>query len=430
MIDPYASAFAAASAFAITCYLSLVLGALRSYSLARFEELLAADRERLARLREMLGDEDRLVLAVTALRGIATTAGLVALTAAVVAVQATSFHGSNEWTAWLAAAVLGTVLFFAIGHLVPHTIGEHRAEPVIIRCLPSVHYVRLSASPLLWLFNGLVRLGLRVANVNVRHEAEEIKDEILSAALAGHDEGVIDEHTKDVIKNLIEFRDVSVGEVMTSRPEIASVDANDDLQTMLKKALEQQFSRLPVTEKTNLDKIVGILMVKDLFRLALEKKEVDVRTLFRPPIFVPETKKVAELLKELRAKKTHMAIVADEYGGTAGLVTIEDCIEEIIGEIDDEHDTAEKPPIRKLSEFELDLDAKVAIEQVNDEIGTKLPEEQEVETIGGFLTVRLGKIPSKGDKLALNGYLFTVTEADERRVRRVHMKLNASAPTP
>jgi putative hemolysin len=426
MIDPYASAFAAAMAFAITCYLSLVLGALRSYSLARFEELLAADRERLARLRDMLGDEARLVLAVTALRGIATTAGIVALTAAVVAVHTASFNGSNVWTAWLASAVLGVVLFIALGHLVPHTIGEHRAEPVIIRCLPSVHYVRLSTSPLLWMFLGLVRLGLRVANVNVRHEAEEIKDEILSAALAGHDEGVIDEHTKDVIKNLIEFRDVSVGEVMTSRPEIASVDANDDLQTMLKKALEHQFSRLPVTDK-NLDKVVGILMVKDLFRLDLEKKEVDVRTLFRPPIFVPETKKVAELLKELRAKKTHMAIVADEYGGTAGLVTIEDCIEEIIGEIDDEHDTAEKPPIRKLSEFELDLDAKVAIEEVNDEIGTKIPEEQEVETIGGFLTVRLGKIPSKGDKLALNGYLFTVTEADERRVRRVHL-LNAPAP--
>jgi CBS domain containing-hemolysin-like protein len=429
MIDPYPSGFAAAAAFAITSYLSLVLGALRSYSLARFEELLADDRDRLARLREMLHEEDRLVLAVTALRGIAMTGGVVALTATVVAVHGASFSGSNAWTAWLAAAVLGVVLFIALGTLVPHSIGEHRAEPVIIRCLPSVHYVRVSAAPLLWLFGAVVRLAMRAANVNERQEAEEIKDEILSAALAGHDEGVIDEQTKDVIKNLIEFRDVSVGEVMTSRPEIASVDASDDLQAMLKKALDQQFSRLPVTDK-NLDKIVGILMVKDLFRLALEKKEVDLRTLFRQPIFVPETKKVAELLKELRAKKTHMAIVADEYGGTAGLVTIEDCIEEIIGEIDDEYDTAEKPPIRKLSEFEVDLDAKVAIEEVNEEIGTKIPEEQEVDTIGGFLTVRLGKIPSKGDKLALNGYLFTVTEADERRVRRVHLKLNAPAPAP
>src|SRR5690606_8091920 len=155
-------------------------------------------------------------------------------------------------------------------------------------------------------------------------------------------------------KNLIEFRDVSVGEVMTPRPEVAFVDASDDLQTMLRKALEHQFSRLPVVDKS-LDRVVGIVMVKDLFRLALEQKEVDLKTLFRPPNFVPETKKVADLLKELRAKRTHMALVADEYGGTAGLVTIEDCIEEIIGEIDDEHDTAEKPPIRKISEVEADL---------------------------------------------------------------------------
>lgn len=419
----------------MTCYLSLVLGALRYYSLARFEELLASDKARMARLRALLEDEDRLVLTVTSLRGITTTVGLVALTATVlalarpgVALEAPLVGAANGpgLLAWAQAAALGVVLFMGLGQLMPHAIGERRAEQVIIRFLPSVHYLRLAATPVLWLFIGLNRLALSVANVEQEDEEEEIKDEILSAALAGENEGVIDEQTKDVIKNLIEFRDVSVGEIMTPRPDVVFVDASDDLQSMLRKALEHQFSRLPVVEK-GLDRVVGIVMAKDLFRVATEKKDVDVKTLFRPPNFVPETKKVADLLKELRAKRTHMALVADEYGGTAGLVTIEDCIEEIIGEIDDEHDTAERPPIRRISDVEADLDAKVPIEDVNEEMGTKIPEEEEVETIGGFITMRLGKIPVKGDKVALNGYLFTVTDADERRVRRVHLKLNEPA---
>ncbi len=432
MTEPYPSAIAAAAALAITCYLSLVLGALRYYSLARFEELLASDRTRLNRLRTLLEDEDELVVAVTALRGIATTVGLVALTAAVLAFVRAGVEAGPAMApgllAWVEAAALGVVVFVGFGHLMPHAIGERRAEPVIIRSLPSVHYLRLVATPVLWPFLTLNRLALRAANVEQEDEAEEIKDEILSAALAGENEGVIDEQTKDVIKNLIEFRDVSVGEVMTPRPDVVYVDASDDLQTMLRKALEHQFSRLPVIDKS-LDRVVGIVMVKDLFRVALEKKDVDVRSLIRPPNFVPETKKVADLLKELRAKRTHMALVADEYGSTAGLVTIEDCIEEIIGEIDDEHDTAEKPPIRRISDVEADLDAKVSIEEVNEELHTKIPEDEEVDTIGGFITMRLGKIPVKGDKVALNGYLFTVTEADERRVRRVHLRLNVPAVT-
>lgn len=420
MNDPYPSAIAAAAAFTVTCYLSLVLGALRSYSLARFEELLPDDKARLARLRTLLEDEDQLVLAVTALRGIATTLGLVALTATVVAAA------GGGLVAWAEAVALGVVVFVAFGHLVPHAIGERRAEPVIVRCLPSVDAMRLVATPLLWVFTALNRLALRAANVDEEDEAEEIKDEILSAALAGENEGVIDEQTKDVIKNLIEFRDVSVGEVMTPRPDIVAVDAGEDIEVVLKKALEHQFSRLPVVDRS-LDRVIGIVMVKDLFRAALEKRPVDLRSLSRPPMFVPETKKVADLLKELRGRKTHMAMVADEYGGTAGLVTIEDCIEEIIGEIEDEHDTDERPPIRRVSEVEADLDAKVPIDEVNEELGTKIPEEEEVETIGGFITMRLGKIPVKGDKVALNGYLFTVTDADERRVRRVHLRMNVPA---
>jgi CBS domain containing-hemolysin-like protein len=421
MTHALAAWLAASAAFAITCYLSLALGALRSYSLARLEALLAGDRPRRERLLLLLEDEDLLVLSVNGLRGVLTTCGIVAMTFALVT------EVGPGWLAWTAAAALAALVFVALAHLIPHAIGERRAEPVLSRCLQSVHLLRVATVPIHWLFRGLIWLALRVAQIPEEDEAEEIKDEILSAALAGQSEGVIDEQTKDVIRNLIEFRDVAVGEVMTKRPDIVTLELSDDLQAWVKKALEHQFSRLPVTDKS-LDRVVGILMVKDLFRAALEKKE-DARTLIRPAIFVPETKKVAVLLKELRTRKNHMAIVADEHGGTAGLVTFEDLIEEIIGEIDDEHDMAERPPIRRLSESELDLDAKVAIEELNEQLGTMIPEDDQVETIGGYVTMRLGKIPVKGDRVALNGYQLTVTDADERRVRRVHLKRAASAAT-
>lgn len=421
MTDALAPWLAASAAFAVTCYLSLALGALRSYSLARFEALLQKDPARLGRLQALLEDEDRLVLAVNGLRGALTTFGIVALTYGVVR------ETGGGWAGWLEAAGLSALAFVGLAHLIPHAIGERRAEPVLSRCLESVHWLRVATTPLHWAFSGLIWLALRAAQIPEEDEAEEIKDEILSAALAGQSEGVIDEQTKDVIRNLIEFRDVSVGEVMTKRPDIVTVDLSEDLQAWQKKALEHQFSRLPVTDKS-LDRIVGILMVKDLFRAALEKKE-DARTLIRPAIFVPEAKKVADLLKELRTRKNHMAIVADEHGGTAGLVTFEDLIEEIIGEIDDEHDQAERPPIRRLSEHELDLDAKVAIEELNEQLGTMIPESAEVETIGGYVTMRLGKIPVKGDRVALDGFQLTVTDADERRVRRVHLRRAAPAAT-
>ena len=232
---------------------------------------------------------------------------------------------------------------------------------------------------------------------------------------------MIDEATMDVIEKLIEFRDVAVTEVMTPRIDVCSVDADADTNTMLEAALEHEMSRLPVIDGS-VDKIVGILMVKDLLR-ALKDPSIEPASLFRKPIYVPETKGVADLLKELRALKVHMAIVADEYGGTAGVVTIEDLIEEIIGDIEDEHDKEDEPSLRRISDSLIDADAKYRIDQFNEEFSTKIPEDEDVETLGGFMALRLGRIPSQGDRVDVNGTSFLVTAADERRASRVQIKL-------
>lgn len=416
----------ALAAFACV-FFSLALGALRSYSLARFEDILESKPEQMQPLLRLLDREERLVLALTVLRGLSFVVGVLALTGGLIA-QTLGAYPPGQVGGWvwlltgLEGFALGALLFVALGHTIPQAIGEGHAEGVILRLKVLLDLLERACRPLIWLFGGLSTIFLRVFNIQEVDDKEEARDEILSAALAGENEGVIDEATKDVIENLIEFRDADVSEVMTPRIDIVSVDKDDDFESMLAVILEHERSRIPVTEGS-LDKIVGVLLVKDLLR-AVHDRSIEPTSLIRKAHFVPETKRVADLLKELRHKKVHMAIVADEYGGTAGLVTIEDLIEEIIGEIDDEHDKEEGVPLRRLSENLVDADAKTRIDQLNEEFANiKIPEDEDVETLGGFIALRLGRIPAQGDRVELNGASFEVTEADERRVTRVLIKL-------
>lgn len=413
-------------------FLSLNLGALRNYSLARFEELNLGPKH-VARVKRIVEREEHLILSATIVRGLLMIGGVVALSAALVAETLISARPGPglpiPYWRWLLTGAealgIGAGVFLALGRIVPQALGEGRAEAVLLRLVPILGWIALVSRPLTWLFGGLSTVALRVFNVREIDDKEDARDEILSAALAGESEGVIDQATKDVIENLMEFREADVSEVMTPRIDIVSVDSSMTLEEMLEVALEHERSRLPVTEG-GLDKIVGILMVKDLLR-ALREPELSPKDLFRKPFFVPETKQIADLLKELRHRKVHMAIVADEYGGTAGLVTIEDVIEEIIGEIDDEHDKEVVPTLRHLSEGLVDADAKLHIDEFNEAFGTRLPEDADVETLGGFIALQLGRIPAKGDRVEHEGTSFEVTSADERRVTRVLVKLARKA---
>jgi len=420
-VKPYV-AWAVALAAAATCtFLSLALAALREYSLARFEELIGDDEPRLAAVRALLDREERLGVGCRALRGIAAVVALGAL-AGLAGREALLAGGTSA--AWAAAGLeylaAGIGLVVVGGQTIPEAIGERRAEPVLLLLRRPLELLERLSLPVIWLFGGVATVTLRVLGVAEVDEKEEARDEILSAALAGESEGVIDEATKDVIENLMAFRDASVEEVMTPRIDMVSVDVKDDLPAILAVALEHEKSRLPVTDGS-LDTVVGVLLVKDLLR-AVNDRTIEPASLMRDPLFVPETKRVADLLVELRARKFHLAIVADEYGGTAGLVTIEDLIEEIIGEIDDEHDK-EDLPVRTVAEGVFDVDAKVAIDTINDDYGTTIPEDDDVETVGGFLALRLGRIPAAGDEVALDGAVLRVTDADPRRAKRVLIRL-------
>jgi CBS domain containing-hemolysin-like protein len=218
---------------------------------------------------------------------------------------------------------------------------------------------------------------------------------------------------------------------MTPRTDVVSIDADAPLPDARRLIAQSGFSRIPAT-RGSLDAIVGILYAKDLLGRSGHEDEdgVRVRDVMRPPVFVPETKRLGELMHEFRRRQVHAAVVLDEYGGTSGLVTMEDVVEEIVGEIADEYDPAAPPGIRPVADGGWDVDARVHVDELNDEIGVEIPEHEDYETIGGFVLSRLGAIPKPGETLEAEGLRIRVLDADPRRILRLRLERTAAAREP
>lgn len=255
--------------------------------------------------------------------------------------------------------------------------------------------------------------------------AEKAEEEILSAVEEGEREGVIHEDEKEMIESIIEFKDLEVSEIMIPRTDMVSISSQSSVKDAIRLAIEKGHSRLPVHQK-NQDNVIGILYVKDLLTYWVKENQEDpfleriqLKDITRKPHFVPETKKIGELLREFQSNKVHMAIVLDEYGGTSGLVTIEDILEEIVGEIEDEYDSETPKDIRMIGENTAEVDAKVHIDTLNEKMQLHLPEGNGFDTVGGLAFSYLGKVPKAGEKFTFHGIEFSVIEADERKIKRL-----------
>lgn len=233
--------------------------------------------------------------------------------------------------------------------------------------------------------------------------------------------GLIDEEGNEMIHRILEMKDVVVREVMVPRTDILTLEVNSSIDDMTKLVVKAGHSRVPVYDET-IDNIVGIVYAKDLLKYLISKtKNGKIRDLMRKPLFVPETKNIDELFKELKSKRIHIAIVVDEYGGTSGLVTIEDLIEEIVGDIQDEHDVEEEEFVM-VRENEYVADARIDIDELSENLDIEIPKE-DYDTLGGFLVHMSNNIPSVNDEIAYKNILFTVIEADERKVSKVGVKV-------
>ena len=313
-----------------------------------------------------------------------------------------------------------TFLILVFGEITPKIYARQNAERIVLRTIRWLGFFSRALSP-------LIKSLVFIANITIRFWGGKIvrpgpfmtEEDIRGMLSVGEEEGILEEKEKEMIDSIFKFGDTKVQEVMVPRLDIMAVEAGRNLVDVLKVAVEVGHSRIPVFEN-KIDNIMGILYVKDLLNLWGKKNEekLNVRNLIRTPYFVPETKKVNELLREFQKKKIHLAIVVDEYGGTAGLITLEDLIEEIVGEIEDEYDE-KREEIKMLEEGVALIDGKMDIGEVNERLNINLPEKEGVETVAGFVVDYLGRVPQTGEELTYENVHFSVVEAERRRVVKV-----------
>lgn len=300
---------------------------------------------------------------------------------------------------------------------------------MIVRSLPILAALRAGLLPLVAVFTALDSLVRRLAGVRPRGAngyAEEVEQEILEAVSEGEKLGAVDEEEKEMIESVIELTDTRVAAIMTPRTEIVALPKEADLAAALETIRATGYSRIPVYEET-IDTVLGILYAKDLLRRS-EGAAFELRSAMRSALFIPETKPVRELLREFQRQQVHMAIVLDEYGGTAGLVTIEDILEELVGEISDEYEPSAAAAVQRIDERTVEVDARMRVDDLNEQLDLNLPEDQEFETIGGFVFGSLGRIPTVGEQFEHAGVVIVVLATDPRRILRLRLTVPERPP--
>jgi len=337
----------------------------------------------------------------------------------------------SHGTAFVIAFTVVTYLHVTLGELVPKAVALTKNESTALWVALPVEAVYLASYPVVWFLqsssNAFTRLfGVRPAPAGViAHTEEDIRMIVAQA----EDAGTIEEAEEEMLYKVFDFADKEVSEVMVPRPEVVAVSVELPPEDALAALVDSPFTRYPVY-RGSLDEIVGILHVRDLFSAMHDRglAQVDVEELVRPPFVVPETKDLAALLADFRRTKQHMAIVVDEYGAMEGIVTLEDLLEEIVGEIEDEYDLPDES-IERIDERTIRLDGTFPIDDFNEQFGTELPVE-DYHTVAGFVFGALGRAPEEGDEVEHDGVRFHVLEVEGTRIERLEAEFPEAPEEP
>ena len=414
-----------AAACILVCFFAATHSVLKTYSRKRLGDLLE-EQGREARLQSVIDHEAGLLMVTGLLRA---ALGLVVVLAVLAALQnqPTDSVIPSRWTPLVAFLIaIGLLAVFAVA--IPVSWARYREERLLAWSIPillGLGVLLLPVIKLMSLFDPIVR---RISGVDLHDDTDDMADQII-AAVEDHEEGdTVAEDQKQMIEAVFDLADTDAGEIMTPRTDVQGIEVSSTFHQVMNAVLEFGHSRVPVY-RDNLDEIVGILYAKDLIQLLqgdtdlppsqrLADQRFDLPSLLREPFLVPESKKVLELLQEFRATKVHMAIVLDEYGGTAGLITIEDILEEIVGEIQDEYEPGDDEPTIELAEEKgkARVDARVSVHDLNDELDLDLPEDEDYDTVGGFVFATLGHIPETGESFESHGVKVTVADAERTKV--------------
>ncbi len=316
----------------------------------------------------------------------------------------------------LGVLLLAAVFVFWLEWAVEIAIVRH-PESWAMRLAPYVRATTVILSPIL-----LLPLAIARRRGDTQEQVSTVTEaELKSMVDAGHEGGVLEGDERQMIYSIFELGDTLVREIMLPRIYINALEVSTPFQEAVDELIKSGHSRVPVYEET-VDNILGLLYAKDLLKLWRQGQKIEsLRSLLRPPTFVPEAKKVDELLEEMQAGHVHMAMVVDEYGGIAGIVTLEDIFEEIVGEIQDEYDQSEEAPYIQVGDGEYVFQGRVDLRDFNDVMGSQLPTE-ETETLGGFIYEQVGRVPTSGESLQVGDINLTIEQVTGRRIRKVRAK--------
>jgi putative hemolysin len=320
-----------------------------------------------------------------------------------------------------------SLLAVLLGLFVPRAIAARHAQGVLLVLVWPLEIITWITRPLVTALFALTQILVKPFGGNAQAGTLVTEEEIRALVATGQAQGILEPREREMISSIFELGDKQVREVMIPRTDIVALDVNTPASEVLEQITHVGHSRLPVYEGSA-DDIIGILYVKDLFRrLARGDRDIEVRRFLRAAHFVPETKKADDLLREMQRDKVHIAVVVDEYGGTAGIVTLEDLVEEIVGEIRDEYDV-EQELVLPVSENEAVMDARVPFEDVRETFDIDVEPSEDYATLGGFITNQLGRFPRAGESVEAGSVRFTVETVEGKRIRRVRITRLARDP--
>ncbi len=309
---------------------------------------------------------------------------------------------------------LMTALILIFGEIIPKSVATRNNILIARLVIFPLYWLSILFAPIIYLLNFIPKLTRRI-----QRKSRVTEEELLTFVEVVEEEGGIEEEEKELIHNIFEFDDTSASEIMTPRADMFVINVADELD--VEAIIRSGFSRIPVIEE-DIDHVIGILNIKDLFmHQVASTKQTDARSLMSEPYFVPENKKLDHLLHEFKKRKQHLAIVVDEHGGVSGLITLEDALEEIVGEIVDETDRFE-PHIVKLNKNEWRVLGKSEIDDVNEKLAMNIPDTKEYDTFSGYVLEQIGRIPREKEDISLGNFVVTVNEMDGTRIKEYIVK--------
>ncbi|WP_285009950.1 hemolysin family protein [Pedobacter faecalis] len=316
-----------------------------------------------------------------------------------------------------------TVMHIVFGELAPKSVAIQRPVATTLFVSLPLQAFYWVFRPFIFVLNGLANVILKLFGISSvgGHESVHSTEELYYLLDQGKESGALDTNEHELIKNVFDFNERVVKNIMVPRTKISGVELSAPRQEVIAMVINEGYSRMPVYDE-QIDKIVGIVHAKDILPLLADNKDWALKDIIRKPYFVPETKKINDLLSELQQKRIQIAIVIDEFGGTAGMVTLEDIVEEIVGEIQDEYDE-EKPIVERVSDNEFIVNAYATVYDVNEHLPHDLPEDGDFDTVGGLVSHSFGKIPEVGDSEECYGYLFTILKKTEQNIETIKLEL-------